>query len=121
MSFFWARESSFDQIFADMRIPYSPVVWSTDFHWDLADQSGKNTRVQEYINAFRVRGHLIADIDPLEYVQRWHPDLDIRSYGLSLWDLDRTFKTGGFGGRAKGKFRNIPGYSSRFLLPHNRR
>ncbi len=43
----------FDQIFADMRIPYSPVVWSTDFHWDLADQSGKNTRVQEYINAFR--------------------------------------------------------------------
>jgi multifunctional 2-oxoglutarate metabolism enzyme len=99
----------FDQIFADMRIPYSPVVWSTDFHWDLADQSGKNTRVQEYINAFRVRGHLIADIDPLEYVQRWHSDLDIRSYGLSLWDLDRTFKTGGFGGRAKGKFRNILG------------
>ena len=99
----------FDQIFADMRIPYSPVVWSTDFHWDLADQSGKNTRVQEYINAFRVRGHLIADIDPLEYVQRWHSDLDIRSYGLSLWDLDRTFKTGGFGGQAKGKFRNILG------------
>ena len=99
----------FDQIFADMRIPYSPVVWSTDFHWDLADQSGKNTRVQEYINAFRVRGHLIADIDPLEYVQRWHSDLDIRSYGLSLWDLDRTFKTGGFGGLAKGKFRNILG------------
>jgi 2-oxoglutarate dehydrogenase E1 component len=80
-----------------------------DFHWDLADQSGKNTRIQEYINAFRVRGHLIADIDPLEYVQRWHPDLDIRSYGLSLWDLDRTFKTGGFGDRAKAKFRNILG------------
>lgn len=99
----------FEKIFADMRIPYSPVVWASDFHWDLADQSGKNTRIQEYINAFRVRGHLIADIDPLEYVQRWHPDLDIRSYGLSLWDLDRTFKTGGFGGRVKTKFRNILG------------
>ncbi len=97
------------KIFSDMRIPYTPVVWVNDFHWDLADQSGKNTRIQEYINAFRVRGHLIADIDPLEYVQRWHPDLDIRSYGLSLWDLDRTFKTGGFGGRAKAKFRNILG------------
>ncbi len=99
----------YEQIFADMRIPYSPVVWANDFHWDLADQSGKNTRIQEYINAFRVRGHLIADIDPLEYVQRWHPDLDIRSYGLSLWDLDRTFKTGGFGGRVKAKFRNMLG------------
>jgi 2-oxoglutarate dehydrogenase E1 component len=97
------------KIFADMRIPYTPVVWVNDFHWDLADQSGKNTRIQEYINAFRERGHLIADIDPLEYFQRWHPDLDIRNYGLSLWDLDRTFKTGGFGGRAKAKFRNMLG------------
>ena len=97
------------KIFSDMRIPYTPVVWVNDFHWDLADQSGKNTRIQEYINAFRERGHLIADIDPLEYVQRWHPDLDIRSYGLSLWDLDRTFKTGGFGGRVKAKFRNMLG------------
>ncbi len=99
----------YGQIFADMRIPYTPVVWVNDFHWDLADESGKNTRIQEYINAFRVRGHLIADVDPLEYVQRWHPDLDIRSYGLSLWDLDRTFKTGGFGGRSKAKFRNVLG------------
>ena len=99
----------YEQIFADMRIPYAPVVWANDFHWDLADQSGKNTRIQEYINAFRVRGHLIADIDPLEYQQRWHPDLDIRSYGLSLWDLDRNFKTGGFGGRTKAKFRNMLG------------
>lgn len=99
----------YGQIFANMRIPYTPVIWVNDFHWDLADESGKNTRIQEYINAFRVRGHLIADVDPLQYVQRWHPDLDIRSYGLSLWDLDRTFKTGGFGGRSKAKFRNVLG------------
>jgi 2-oxoglutarate dehydrogenase E1 component len=99
----------YGQIFSDMRIPYTPVIWANDFHWDLADQNGKNTRIQEYINAFRVRGHLIADVDPLEYQQRWHPDLDIRSYGLSLWDLDRTFKTGGFGGRTKAKFRNMLG------------
>ena len=97
------------KIFADMRIPYTPVVWVNDFHWDLADESGKNTRIQEYISAFRERGHLIADTDPLEYMQRWHPDLDIRNYGLSLWDLDRTFKTGGFGGRSKAKFRNMLG------------
>lgn len=103
------ERSFYEKIYADMRIPYTPVMWVSDFHWDLADDSGKNTRIQEYINAFRVRGHLIADIDPLEYVQRWHPDLDIRSYGLSLWDLDRTFKTAGFGGRPKAKFRNLLG------------
>lgn len=101
--------SFYEKIYSDMRIPYTPVMWVSDFHWDLADQSGKNTRIQEYINAFRVRGHLIADIDPLEYVQRWHSDLDIRTYGLSLWDLDRTFKTAGFGGRSKAKFRNMLG------------
>lgn len=99
----------YEEIFADLRIPYTPVAWVNDFQWDLADQSGKNTRIQELINAYRVRGHLLADIEPLEYVQRWHPDLDVRNYGLSLWDLDRTFKTGGFGGRVKAKFRNILG------------
>jgi len=99
----------YEEIFADLRIPYTPVAWVSDFRWDLADQSGKNTRIQELINAYRVRGHLLADIEPLEYVQRWHPDLDVRNYGLSLWDLDRTFKTGGFGGRIKAKFRNILG------------
>ncbi|SCX09066.1 multifunctional oxoglutarate decarboxylase/oxoglutarate dehydrogenase thiamine pyrophosphate-binding subunit/dihydrolipoyllysine-residue succinyltransferase subunit [Candidatus Aquiluna sp. UB-MaderosW2red] len=103
------ERSFYEKIYSDMRIPYTPVMWVSDFHWDLADQSGKNTRIQEYINAFRVRGHLIADIDPLEYVQRWHSDLDIRTYGLSLWDLDRTFKTAGFGGRSKAKFRNMLG------------
>jgi 2-oxoglutarate dehydrogenase E1 component len=99
----------YEDIFADLRIPYTPVAWVSDFRWDLADQSGKNTRIQELINSYRVRGHLLADIEPLEYVQRWHPDLDVRNYGLSLWDLDRTFKTGGFGGRIKAKFRNILG------------
>jgi 2-oxoglutarate dehydrogenase E1 component len=49
----------------------------------------------------------MADIDPLEYVMRSHPDLDIRKHGLSLWDLDRQLKTGGFGGKSKMLFRDI--------------
>jgi 2-oxoglutarate dehydrogenase E1 component len=49
----------------------------------------------------------MADIDPLEYVQRSHPDLDILTHHLSLWDLDREFKTGGFGGKSKMLFRDI--------------
>ena len=41
----------------------------------------------EMINAYRVRGHLMADTDPLEYRQRRHHDLDVQSHGLTLWDL----------------------------------
>jgi 2-oxoglutarate dehydrogenase E1 component len=65
--------------------------------------------VQEVLHAFRVRGHLMADIDPLEYHQRSHEDLEVLSHGLTLWDLDREFATGGFGGRPLLKLRDILG------------
>jgi 2-oxoglutarate dehydrogenase E1 component len=97
----------YDEIFADLRIPYEPVRWVTDFDRNEADDREKETRIQELINAYRVRGHLMADIDPLEYQQRSHPDLDILNHGLSLWDLDRVFSTGGFGGKSKAQFRDI--------------
>lgn len=51
----------------------------------------------------------MADTDPLEYVQRKHPDLDVLTYGLTLWDLDREWPTGGFGGKPMLKFRDILG------------
>jgi len=95
----------YDEIFADLRIPYQPIRWSIDI--DDADARSKETRVQELINAYRVRGHLMADIDPLEYKQRSHPDLDVLTHGLSLWDLDRTVKTGGFGGKPKMQLRDV--------------
>jgi len=97
----------YDQIFADLRIPYEPVRWVADFDRDGADDRDKSTRIQELINAYRVRGHLMADTDPLEYKQRTHPDLDVLNHGLSLWDLDRTFRTAGFGGKSKAPFREI--------------
>ncbi len=95
----------YDEIFADLRIPYVPIRWSTDV--EDKDERSKETRVQELINAYRVRGHLMADIDPLEYKQRSHPDLDVLTHGLSLWDLDRTVKTGGFGGKPKMELRDV--------------
>ncbi len=51
----------------------------------------------------------MADIDPLEYRQRSHPDLDISSHGLTFWDLDREFVTGGFGGKRAALLRDILG------------
>ncbi len=99
----------YEDIFAALRIPYDPIHWAEDVSVDEATQVDKTARVQELINAFRVRGHLMADIDPLEYVQRTHPDLDLSSHGLTFWDLDREFVTGGFGGKRAAKLRDILG------------
>ena len=96
-------------IFASLRIPYDPIHWAEDINVDLSERVSKTSRVQELINAFRVRGHLMADIDPLEYVQRSHPDLDIASHGLTFWDLDREFVLGGFAGKRSARLRDVLG------------
>ncbi|MDW4573302.1 multifunctional oxoglutarate decarboxylase/oxoglutarate dehydrogenase thiamine pyrophosphate-binding subunit/dihydrolipoyllysine-residue succinyltransferase subunit [Microbacterium sp. M3] len=103
------QRSFYEDIFAALRIPYAPIHWGADINVDLAERVDKQARVQELINSFRVRGHLMADIDPLEYVQRTHPDLEIESHGLTFWDLDREFVTGGFGGKRQMKLRDILG------------
>jgi 2-oxoglutarate decarboxylase len=99
----------YENIFSDLRIPYDPIHWAADINVDLADAVSKTARVQELINSFRVRGHLMADIDPLEYRQRSHPDLDVASHGLTFWDLDREFVTGGLGGKKSALLRDILG------------
>lgn len=104
------KRNFYEDIFAELRIPYMPIHWNPDISVDLASAVDKTARVQELINSYRVRGHLMADIDPLEYKQRTHPDLEIESHGLTFWDLDREFVTGQFGGdRRKMKLRDILG------------
>ncbi|WP_238148077.1 multifunctional oxoglutarate decarboxylase/oxoglutarate dehydrogenase thiamine pyrophosphate-binding subunit/dihydrolipoyllysine-residue succinyltransferase subunit [Janibacter hoylei] len=102
-------EGFYDEIFESLRIPYEPVRWVQDISTTHDDDINKVARVQELIHAYRVRGHLMADIDPLEYKQRRHEDLDITSHDLTLWDLDRHFATGGFGGEPFLKLRKILG------------
>jgi len=99
----------YDSIFRALRIPYEPIRWANDLASSHDDVLDKTARVQEMIHAFRVRGHMLADIDPLEYHQRSHPDLDIANHGLTFWDLDREFATGGFGGKPFAKLRDILG------------
>jgi 2-oxoglutarate dehydrogenase E1 component len=103
------EQGFYDEIFEALRIPYEPVRWSPDLQVNPEDTINKVARIQQLIHAYRVRGHLMADTNPLEYVQRRHADLDVLTYGLTLWDLDREWPTGGFGGKPKAKFRDILG------------
>ncbi|MFM8236009.1 MAG: 2-oxo acid dehydrogenase subunit E2, partial [Actinomycetota bacterium] len=87
-------EGFYEEIFAALRIPYVPIHWHADMQFESESQVNKTARVQNLINSYRTFGHLMADIDPLEYQQRSHPDLDVVTHGLTLWDLDREFATG---------------------------
>ncbi|MGX1314421.1 2-oxoglutarate decarboxylase [Streptomyces calvus] len=99
----------YDEIFEALRIPYEPVRWLKDIDASHDDDVTKAARVFELIHSYRVRGHVMADTDPLEYRQRKHPDLDIVEHGLTLWDLEREFAVGGFAGKSLMKLRDILG------------
>jgi 2-oxoglutarate dehydrogenase E1 component len=102
-------EHFYDEIFTALRIPYEPIRWASDFAFTKDEEIDKTARVQQLIQAYRTWGHLMADIDPLVYAQRTHPDLDVVNHGLTLWDLDREFATGGFGGKNFLPLRKILG------------
>ena len=99
----------YDRVFAALRVPYEPVRWVRDNTVDSDVEAAKPAKIAEIVNAFRMRGHLMADTDPLAYRQRKHPDLDIQTHGMTLWDLDRVFPTAGFGPKNKMKLREILG------------
>uniref|UniRef100_UPI0028BDD581 multifunctional oxoglutarate decarboxylase/oxoglutarate dehydrogenase thiamine pyrophosphate-binding subunit/dihydrolipoyllysine-residue succinyltransferase subunit n=1 Tax=Citricoccus sp. TaxID=1978372 RepID=UPI0028BDD581 len=103
------EQGFYEEIFESLRIPYEPVQWKPDVQVNPEDQINKVARIQQMIHSYRVRGHLIADVDPLEYTMRKHPDLDILEHGLTLWDLDREWPTGGFGGQPMLPLRSILG------------
>jgi multifunctional 2-oxoglutarate metabolism enzyme len=101
-------------IFKDLGIPYVPFRWNLDRNpfflpgEGVREQTLKEARVIELINAYRVRGHLIADIDPLHALPvLYHPELDIETYGLTIWDLDRTFIVDGLANRDSMTLREV--------------
>lgn len=101
------QDGFYDRVFDSLHIPYPPYHWEGDMVYDFDSEKGKQTRIAELIHAFRSRGHLAADLDPLAYRVRRHPDLELSRYGLTVWDLDRPFPTGGFGGVPQMPLRDI--------------
>ena len=88
----------YEQIFRSIGVPYEAVRWRRDTNPSDHDaaQLHKQMQVSTLINMHRVRGHLIADLDPLSAKPpEMHPELDPATYGLTIWDLDREFLTGG--------------------------
>ncbi len=98
------EDTFYDRVFADLRLPHQPVRWEPDrkAFWpgggERTSEIAKQAAVLQLINAYRVRGHLIADLDPLGAEPSYHPELDPSTYGLTIWDFDREFITGSLGG-----------------------
>ncbi|MFP5417265.1 MAG: multifunctional oxoglutarate decarboxylase/oxoglutarate dehydrogenase thiamine pyrophosphate-binding subunit/dihydrolipoyllysine-residue succinyltransferase subunit [Actinomycetes bacterium] len=95
------KHDFYDEIFLSLRVPYLPLRWASDDSAHRPYELAKGARIIQLINAYRSWGHLMADIDPLEYKQRSHPELELEAHGLSIWDLDREFPVGNFGGHDK--------------------
>jgi 2-oxoglutarate dehydrogenase E1 component len=101
------EDGFYDEIFSATGMPYQPVRWQTDRGAGLAgfrderrlEEIAKQAAVLQLINAYRVRGHLVADFNPLGTQPGYHPELDPSTYGLTIWDLEREFITGNLAGR----------------------
>jgi len=87
----------YGSVFRSIGVPYEAVKWRRDINPvdQVAALMEKQAKVNQLINMHRVRGHMIADLDPLQVKEpTMHAELDPATYGLTIWDLDREFLTG---------------------------
>jgi 2-oxoglutarate dehydrogenase E1 component len=107
------EDNFYQEIFDSLKIPLLPLSWKTDYYPGAFNKSinteeiEKQARVLQLINMFRVRGHLISNLDPLSSQTPYHAELDPTTYKLTFWDYDREFITGGFSGLNTATLREI--------------
>src|SRR6185295_13546973 len=95
------EDSFYERIFEDLKVPHRPVHWEIDETPGLFGPAGsdeaveKQARVLQLVNAYRVRGHLVADLDPLDAKRAPHRD------------LDREFITNGLSGKDRATLREM--------------
>ncbi len=112
------EDGFYEGVLGSLGVPYEAVRWRRDVNpVDNAEAAvDRQVKVTSLINAYRVRGHLIANLDPLGLMERgMHPELDPASYGLTIWDLEREFMVEGLlgpkaaAGRSRMKLSDILG------------
>ena len=107
------KDGFYEEIFSSLKIPARPLQWETDYQPGGFDKSSgtdeivKQAKVLQLINMYRVRGHLLSELDPLGTRSVYHPELDPSSFNLTVWDLDRQFITGGFGALKTATLREV--------------
>ncbi|MGH2575285.1 MAG: multifunctional oxoglutarate decarboxylase/oxoglutarate dehydrogenase thiamine pyrophosphate-binding subunit/dihydrolipoyllysine-residue succinyltransferase subunit, partial [Ignavibacteria bacterium] len=109
----FGEENFYDVIFEDLQIPVKPVRWRLDYNPEdfvgihNIEEIEKQAKAIQLINMYRVRGHLLAHLDPLKHAAHYHPELDPSSYGFTVWDYDREFITDGLANLRTAKLREI--------------
>src|ERR1035438_6195425 len=78
--------------------PPSSVAYREAVRETVIAATELQSRVAHLVNAYRVRGHLFANVDPLENPTAAAPELELSHFGLSETDLDKTFSTAGMAG-----------------------
>lgn len=107
------EENFYEKLFEDLGISHKPLHWKSSnisflqSHSDNTSLMIKQSRLIQLINMYRVRGHLIADINPLFKNNFYYEELDPENYGLDIWDYDRTFYAVNIGGIEKATLREI--------------
>jgi multifunctional 2-oxoglutarate metabolism enzyme len=107
------EDSFYDEIFNDLRMPVKPVLWKVDYNpedfggIDNLEEIEKQAKAIQFINMYRVRGHLLANLDPLKPIAKYHPELDPTTYGFTVWDYDREFITARLAGLRTATLRDI--------------
>jgi len=95
------QESFYENLFASIGVPYVPVRWRADRNppRDSRERVEKQARMLQLVIMYRARGHLIAELDPLQAESpELHEELDPATYGLTIWDLDRPYEAGEIAG-----------------------
>jgi 2-oxoglutarate dehydrogenase E1 component len=95
------EDNFYELVFSDLKVPFMPLKWQVDrsisparYGTTINTDVAKEAAVIQLINAYRTRGHFLANTNPLGSDPGYHPDLDPSSYGLTIWDLDRPFLSG---------------------------
>jgi len=125
-----AVDASWRRFFAELHDDVSTILtevrrpaWSNSPPLRIADGAARATKLDSeelrkaatdsictlnLIRAYRVRGHLEADLDPLGLEKRGpFPELDYHSYGFSEADLDREIFINNLLGRERATLREI--------------